>query len=454
MSDVIAAIATAATPAGIGVIRLSGDTVFEVGERIFRAKSKKRISDAAGYTALYGWVYDDQGDIDECIALIFKAPRSYTGENVIELSCHGGLYVLQRALRAAISAGARPAEPGEFTKRAFINGKIDLTRAEAVMDLINANNRLAAKTALASSEGALFRRMQKIKHDLTVAAAGLSAYVDYPDDDIPEVEPKSLDNVLANAQSQLSDLLDNFESGRIMREGIDTVIVGTPNVGKSTLMNLLAGCERSIVTPIPGTTRDIVEETIRLGDVVLRLADTAGQRITADDVENIGVQRARERMDRASLVLIVFDGSQALTEDDLKLAEVASKQTAIAVINKSDKPQIINDEYIRRLFKHVVIISAQKVKGIDDLKKALNEVTGLSVLSGDQLLLSTERQRDCARRCLENVDKARDALSAGITLDAVGVCIDSAISALLEMTGERVTETVVDEVFSRFCVGK
>ncbi len=454
MGDVIAAIATAATPAGIGLIRLSGNAVFEVGERIFRAKSNRRLSDLAGYNALYGWVYDDQGDIDECIALIFKAPRSYTGENVIELSCHGGLYILQRALRAAISAGARPAEPGEFTKRAFINGKIDLTRAEAVMDLINANNRLAAKTALSSSEGALFKCMQKIKHDLTAAAAGLSAYVDYPDDDIPEVEPKFLDNVLANAQRQLSDLLDNFESGRIVREGIDTVIVGTPNVGKSTLMNLLAGCERSIVTPIAGTTRDIVEETIRLGDVVLRLADTAGQRITADDVENIGVQRARERMDRASLVLVVFDGSQPLTEDDLKLAVSASNQTAIAVINKSDKPQLINDEYIRRLFKHVVIVSAQKGKGLDSLIDALNEVTGLSGLSGEQLLLSTERQRDCARRCLESVNEARDAILAGITLDAVGVSIDSAISALLEMTGERVTETVVDEVFSRFCVGK
>ncbi|HPU58556.1 MAG TPA: tRNA uridine-5-carboxymethylaminomethyl(34) synthesis GTPase MnmE, partial [Candidatus Avimonas sp.] len=313
MSKVIAAISTAMAPAGLGVIRLSGDNAIEVASRIFRPASKsRRLTDLPGYSALYGWTFDAEGDIDECVALVFRAPHSYTGENVVELSCHGGLYLLQRTLRAAFAAGAVPAEPGEFTKRAFVNGKVDLTGAEAVMDLISANGRLAAKTALAAREGAIYKKIRSVLDGLTYAAANLSAFVDYPDDDIPELEPEALDEMLKNAEAELKKLIDRFDAGKVVREGIDTVIVGRPNVGKSTLMNLLAGHERSIVTPIAGTTRDIVEETIRLGDVILRLADTAGLRSTDDQVEMIGVQRAKERLERAALVIAVFDGSEPL----------------------------------------------------------------------------------------------------------------------------------------------
>ncbi|NLN81593.1 MAG: tRNA uridine-5-carboxymethylaminomethyl(34) synthesis GTPase MnmE [Clostridiales bacterium] len=455
MSRVIAAISTAPAPAGIGMVRLSGDGAVEIASKIFRPRSKTRsLEKTPGYTALYGWVYDADGDIDECVALVFRAPHSYTGEDVVELTCHGGLYLLQRTLRAAIDAGARPAEPGEFTKRAFVNGNLDLTGAEAVMDIIAANGRMAAKTALAAREGALYRKMRGVLDELTTAAANLSAFVDYPDDDIPELQPAALKEILQNARLALGGLLKNYDAGRVVREGIDTVIVGRPNVGKSTLMNLLAGYERSIVTSVAGTTRDIVEDTIRLGDIVLRLADTAGQRETSDEVESIGVRRARERMERAELVLAVFDGAEQLNDDDMALAKAAAGQPSIAVINKADIGININEEYIQNLFKHTVIISAQKGEGLEQLEQAVREVTGVAALNESEPLLATERQRDCAKRCLECVNEAIEALDMGYTLDAVGVSIDGAIGALLELTGERATEAVVDKVFERFCVGK
>ena len=455
MSRVIAAISTAPAPAGIGMVRLSGDGAVEIASKIFRPRSKTRsLEKTPGYTALYGWVYDADGDIDECVALVFRAPHSYTGEDVVELTCHGGLYLLQRTLRAAIDAGARPAEPGEFTKRAFVNGNLDLTGAEAVMDIIAANGRMAAKTALAAREGALYRKMRGVLDELTTAAANLSAFVDYPDDDIPELQPAALKEILQNARLALGGLLKNYDAGRVVREGIDTVIVGRPNVGKSTLMNLLAGYERSIVTSVAGTTRDIVEDTIRLGDSVLRLADTAGQRETSDEVESIGVRRARERMERAELVLAVFDGAEQLNDDDMALAKAAAGQPSIAVINKADIGININEEYIQNLFKHTVIISAQKGEGLEQLEQAVREVTGVAALNESEPLLATERQRDCAKRCLECVNEAIEALDMGYTLDAVGVSIDGAIGALLELTGERATEAVVDKVFERFCVGK
>jgi tRNA modification GTPase len=455
MSRVIAAISTAPAPAGIGMVRLSGDGAVEIASKIFRPRSKTRsLEKTPGYTALYGWVYDADGDIDECVALVFRAPHSYTGEDVVELTCHGGLYLLQRTLRAAIDAGARPAEPGEFTKRAFVNGNLDLTGAEAVMDIIAANGRMAAKTALAAREGALYRKMRGVLDELTTAAANLSAFVDYPDDDIPELQPAALKEILQNARLALGGLLKNYDAGRVVREGIDTVIVGRPNVGKSTLMNLLAGYERSIVTSVAGTTRDIVEDTIRLGDIVLRLADTAGQREISDEVESIGVRRARERMERAELVLAVFDGAEQLNDDDMALAKAAAGQLSIAVINKADIGININEKYIQNLFKHTVIISAQKGEGLEQLEQAVREVTGVAALNESEPLLATERQRDCAKRCLECVNEAIEALDMGYTLDAVGVSIDGAIGALLELTGERATEAVVDKVFERFCVGK
>lgn len=455
LSNVIAAISTPPAPAGLGVIRISGKEAIDVAARVFRPAAKAAaLKETPGYTALYGHVFDKDGDIDECVALVFREPHSYTGENVVELSCHGGIYLLQRALRAVLDAGASPAEAGEFTKRAFLNGKMDLTKAESVMDLISANGKLAAKTALAAREGSLYRRLETVKQMLLAVSAHLSAFVDYPDDDIPELRPEELLKVLNQSEEILSRLLSTYDAGRIVREGIDTVIVGRPNVGKSTLMNLLTGCERSIVTPIAGTTRDVVEETIRLGDIVLRLADTAGLHMTEDEVESIGVKRAWARLKSAALILAVYDGSQPLTEDDRELAEYSSKQPSIAIMNKSDLGLKINEQYIKSIYKHTVIVSAQTGEGLDELEKAVGEIAGIEKLSPGEPILANERQRTCAKRCEECLTEAIGALKSGMTLDAVGVSIDGALSAILELTGERATEAVVNEVFARFCVGK
>ena len=448
MSQTIAAISTPPAPAGLGVIRLSGDEAVAVASRVFRpGRAGRDLAGLKGYTAAYGHVFDEEGDIDDCVALVFRAPHSYTGEDVVELSCHGGLYLLRRVLRAVLAAGARPAGAGEFTRRAFLNGKLDLTRAEAVMELIAADGRLSARTALAAREGNLYRRMETVKNELVGLSAHSSAYVDYPDEDIPALDEAALDGVLARAEESLSSLLATYDAGRVLREGVDTVIVGSPNVGKSTLMNWLAGCERSIVTPVAGTTRDVVEETVRLGDVVLRLSDTAGIRETNDAVESIGVQRARQRMEQAALVLAVFDGSRPLSEDDRALAEAAQGAAAIAIVSKAD------EETLER-FPRLVTLSAREGTGLEDLIREVAAVTGVERLDGAEPLLATERQRQCAQRCLEGVREARAALAGGMTLDAVSVSVDEAIAAVLELTGERATEAVVDEVFARFCVGK
>ena len=455
MSATIAAISTPAAPAGLGVIRLSGDEAIAIACRVFRAANPARALDKLdGYTAAYGHVFDADGDIDDCVALVFRAPHSYTGEDVVELSCHGGLYLLQRALRACLSAGAQPASAGEFTRRAFVGGKMDLTQAESVMDLIAADGRLAARTALAAREGATYRRLQSVKASLLAVAAQFGAFVDYPDEDIPELHTDTLADTLAEAIRAVSALLDTFDAGRVLREGIDTVIVGAPNVGKSTLMNCLAGCERSIVTDIAGTTRDIVEETVRLGDVTLRLADTAGIRDTDDRVETVGVALARRRLEQAALVLAVFDGSRALTDEDKALAAAITDAATIAIINKADCAECTDRAWLEAHFGRVVTLSAKNGDGIAALTEAVAQVTGVERLDAAEPTLATERQRDCAARCLTCLHEAADALAGGLTLDAVSVSLDGAIAAILDLTGERTTEAVVDEVFARFCVGK
>lgn len=455
MSKVIAAISTPVSSAGLGVIRVSGDGAISVAQRVFRPiSSTRQLTDLVGYQAAYGHVADAEGVIDECVALVFRAPHSYTGEDVVELSCHGGVYLLQRTLRALLEAGAEPAAAGEFTRRAFLNGKVDLTRAEAVMDLIGAEGRLAAKTALATREGAVFRRLSPVKEQLIALQAQIAAFVDYPDDDIPELEPSTLEKRLTEAIEVLETLLATYDAGQVLHHGVDTAIVGSPNVGKSTLMNCLAGCDRSIVTDIAGTTRDVVEETVRVGEICLRLSDTAGIRETEDTVEAIGVARSRERLERAALVLAVFDSSRPLSTDDRELIDTLPPQTTIAVLNKQDLPQKIDSELINGAFQHVVYMQADTGKGRDMLEAAILEVTGLNRLDEAEPILATERQRDCVRRAAAALQEAVEALRMGLSQDAVGVSVDGALAALLELTGERTTEAVVDGIFARFCVGK
>ncbi len=455
MSKVIAAISTPVSPAGLGVIRISGDGAVALAAQVFRSTSDKRTLTAlCGYQAVYGHVHDADGVIDECVATVFRAPHSYTGEDVVELSCHGGVYLLQRTLRALFAAGAVPAAAGEFTRRAFLNGKLDLTRAEAVMELIGAEGRLAAKTALATREGAVFQALQPIKQQLIDLQAQMAAFVDYPDDDIPELEPAALENGLCEARTVLRRLLETYDAGRVLRVGVDTVIVGSPNVGKSTLMNCLAGCDRSIVTAVAGTTRDVVEESVRVGEITLRLSDTAGIRETTDEVEAIGVERSRKRLESAALILAVFDSSRELSPDDRDLIAQLPKESTIAILNKQDLENKIDERYVSDKFQHIVHMQAATGEGKEAITRAIAEMTGVYRLDEAEPLLANERQRECVRRTLTALDEALDAIRAGLTQDAVAVSVDGALSALLELTGERATEAVVDGIFARFCVGK
>ncbi len=451
MSYAIAAIATPLAPAGLGVVRVSGDNAIAIADTMFRGG--KTLSSLDGYQAAYGHVFDADGDIDDCVALVFRAPHSYTGEDTVEFSCHGGTYILRRVLRAAIAAGARPAAGGDFTRRAFLNGKMDLSGAEAVMDLIAAEGKIAAKTALTAREGALYRKLDEVKTVLVGLSAQIAAFIDYPDDDVPPLPTDELVASLETAVVTLTALLATADAGRILTSGIDTAIVGAPNVGKSTLMNLLSGCERSIVTDIAGTTRDVVEETVLLGDVRLRLSDTAGLHDTEDTVERIGVQKARKKLEDAALVLAVFDNSRPFDEGDEELLASLAGKHAVLILNKTDLCDIVPASLAECAFP-LVSLCAKDGEGLNALTAAVAEVTGIAGLTGDEPMLANERQRIGAARCLDSVGTAIDALSSGLAEDAAAVCIDEALAAVLELTGERVSDTVVQEVFSRFCVGK
>ncbi len=450
----IAAISTAQGEGGVGVIRISGSDSAVIADRVFKNINSKKLVDMKGYTAAYGKIIYNNEELDEAVALVFKAPHSYTGEDVVELSCHGGVYITKQVLRAVLDAGAVPAEAGEFTKRAFLNGKIDLTEAEAVIDIITAKSRSAARSAMCVKDGALRKRISLVKDDLLSLTAHLSAWADYPEEDIADVDDEMILSTCDKAIAELDDLLSTYDIGQAVKEGIDTVIAGRPNVGKSTLMNLLSGSEKSIVTDIPGTTRDVVENTVVVGDVILRLSDTAGLRNTDDAVEKIGVDRAKKRLEQCGLLLAVFDNSQTLDEDDFKLLELSEEVPTIAIINKTDLDNKLEINNIKSKTDNIVYISAAKGEGREDIISAVEKIAGTENLNPSEGILSNERQRSNVSNALKSVKEAKAALETGLTYDAVTVSLEDAISELLEMTGERTSDEVIERVFHNFCVGK
>lgn len=453
-NNTIAAISTANGPGGIGVIRISGENAFNIGDKVFKSISGKKVCDMQGYTASYGSVYDEDDKIDEAVVTVFKAPHSYTGENVLEISCHGGMYITKQVLRVVIQNGATPAQAGEFTQRAFLNGKMDLSEAESVMDIISAKGKTEARAALACREGKISKEIFKINEILVNSAAHLSAWADYPEEDIPQVDNENLLNQLRKAKSLIEGLLKNYDAGMVLKKGVDTIIVGKPNVGKSTLMNQLTGYEKSIVTDIPGTTRDIIEETVVLGDVTLNLSDTAGLRDTDNIVEKIGVEKARKKIETAGLILAMFDATHNLNDEDVNLLKTISNLPAVAIINKTDVDTVIDVEFIKSYIKNVVFISAKNGDGVNQLVEIVEKVTGTADFDPSVATLATERQRDCAVRALDAINEGIYAVEAGFTLDATTVSIEDAIQSILEITGERASEVIVHNVFSRFCVGK
>ncbi len=453
----IAAIATAQAAAGLGVIRISGEDASAIADRVFSSVSGKSLQNAKGYTAFYGKVHHGETQLDDGVALVFRGPKSYTGEDVVELSCHGGLYILQRVLRAVFEAGAVPAEPGEFTKRAFLNGKMDLSEAEAVMSLISASGEEARSATLNALEGALSREIGECRDVLVKMAAALAAWVDYPYDETPELSDEEMCRTIEGVKNRLQVLLQGFDAGQAVLEGVDTVIVGRPNVGKSTLLNALSGRNRAIVTSVAGTTRDVLEETVRLGNITLRLADTAGIRADTDDeIEKIGVDRARERLDRASLIFMVLDAREALTEEDKELLSLCKSRKSVVIINKTDEEKLLSPEEVKAITgkDNIVLLSAKNRTGIDDLVRLTEEVVGTACFDASAPLLTTERQRGCVLQAVDCLTEALEGLALGITPDAVNVCVDCAVEKLCILTGEKATETVVNEVFKSFCVGK
>lgn len=451
----IAAISTGQAPGGIGVVRISGPQALKIGERVFHSAYGRSLEDLRGYTAALGEIRNAQGKkLDDCVALVFRGPKSYTGEDVVEFSCHGGLYLTRQVLSAVLEAGAKPAGPGEFTRRAFLNGKMDLAQSEAVMELIGAAGDQAAALARAAEDGALTKKILKITESLEDLAAHLTAWIDFPEEDVEEATVAQAEQVLRDCEFAVEKLLKGFEKGKIVREGLRTVIAGKPNVGKSTLMNLLVGGDRSIVTPYAGTTRDVIEERVLLAGVPLLLADTAGIRETEDPIEEFGVAASRKRLETAQLVLLVFDGSQELQSEDFELIAASRHVPVVGIVNKCDLENKIDLGFLKANFSHWVQISAGSGQGLEELERVLSDLLGTGELDFTDGELFTDRQYSAALLAMEAFREARDAIALGMPLDAVTVCVEDGLRALYELTGQKVSDEVVDRVFERFCVGK
>jgi tRNA modification GTPase len=454
MSKTIAAIASGNAPGGIGVIRISGDDAIKIAASVFSPMDGSSLLDLKGYRAKYGNIVFEGKKADNAVALVFRAPKSYTGENVAELSIHGGMLALQNTLQAVFDAGAVPAEAGEFTKRAFLNGKIDLTQAESIAEIISAQGQAQLKASFNALQGVLSNEINGVLEKLLDMSALMAAWVDYPDEEIPELEEAELENALVEASSRLKKLLDNYDSGQTITCGVDTVIAGRPNAGKSSLMNMLSKTEKSIVTHIEGTTRDIVEDSVRLGDIVLHLKDTAGLRSSEDFVESIGIEKAYKAIDDAQLVLAVFDVSQELSADDFDLIEKCKGKNCVAVINKTDLDTVMDVDIIEKAFENVVYISAKNNEGLEELTNEVKSVLGVANFDTNAPLLANLRQKQNCERAYKSICEALDGVRTGITYDAINVMIDSAADELLSLTGKKATTEVVNNIFSKFCVGK
>lgn len=453
MSHTIAAVSTGLTVSAIGIIRMTGDDCAQIADRVFTAGNGKALTDAPNRRLVLGQLRDKEGRvIDHCCAIYTRAPHTYTGEDTIEFHCHGSPAVLSAGLESLYLAGARPANRGEFTKRAFLNGKLDLTQAEAVIDLIEADTADAAANAAGQVGGVLQKKLMPVYEDLRDLCSHFFAVLDYPDEDIEDFGLSNYEAMLCADAKALQGILQTYGQGRILRNGVAATIVGRPNVGKSSLLNALAGYERVIVTEVAGTTRDTVEETVMLGSTRLRLIDTAGIRNTDDRIEAMGVERSKLAMENADLVLFVCDGSQNLTEDDMAIMELcAEHQNAIALINKSDVGAKVVPSDLP--FMHVFEISAQTGAGLDCLADAV-DVMFAGNMPCDGSILTNARQFDACRRAYEAIQKALQGLKSGQTPDLVLIDIEAAMEAMGEVTGATVREDITARIFERFCVGK
>lgn len=453
MNDTIAAISSAGGP--VGLIRVSGERAIEAVSAVFHAKNGGELRDAPTQKLVFGTLHGTDGKmIDCCYAVALHAPHTYTGEPMAELQCHGSSAVLTQALEALFQQGVRRAEAGEFTRRAFLNGKIGLSEAEAVHDLITARTAEAAQNAAAQVMGSVGSPIRQMRDELISLVAHFHAVVDFPDEDIDPVLFDDAAALLHRTTSRLYAMAESYERGRILREGVPCVILGRPNAGKSTLLNALLGRERAIVTDIPGTTRDLIEENVKVGQLLLRVTDTAGLRDTNDPIEQAGIDRAMAEASACSLILAVFDGSRPLGDEDMLVLARSTGHRAIAVINKDDLPRQIDEKLLKKHYLHIVPLSAKTGEGMKKLLALIPRLVGLGDGALDGALITNARQAAALARAAERCEAALYAATTGLTPDAVVMDAEGAIAALGEITGETVTEAVVTRIFSDFCVGK
>ncbi|MDD5730667.1 MAG: tRNA uridine-5-carboxymethylaminomethyl(34) synthesis GTPase MnmE [Candidatus Omnitrophica bacterium] len=458
LNDTIAAIATATGEAGIGIVRISGGNALSAADNIFLSKDNNKPSQAKGYTLHYGWIIDSRKNIiDEVLLSVMRAPKSFTREDVVEISCHGGLVSLRAVLDLALENGCRLAQPGEFTKRAFLNGRLDLSQAEAVLDIIRAKTDNSLKIGINQLSGILSAQINKIRAGLLEILAILEANIDFPDEQIDPAGLKDISGRLGSIDELLVSLLEGAKRGRVSREGIHTVICGKPNVGKSSLLNALLKQERSIVTPVAGTTRDTIEEIIDIKGIPVRIVDTAGIVEPADLVEKKAIRRSRQHMDLADLVLMVFDGSGKLSgEDHLIMRKLlAKKKEVIAIINKIDARQRIEKEKIEKNFSPVIGISAKKLKNINILEDAIaDSVFKGRVFASESVLVSNARHIQLLKKTHMFISGTKKSLASGLSAEFIAQDVKDALGCLDDMLGKRFSEDLLDRIFSEFCIGK
>lgn len=452
IQDTIAAIATPMGTGGIAVIRVSGEDSFLICDKIFKSHKGKKLTDAKTHTVLFGYIYDGDVLVDEVLCTVMKAPNSFTTENVVEISCHGGIFVTRRILDCVIKSGARLAAPGEFTKRAFLNGRLDMAQAEAVIDVINAASNQAASLALSQMQGGLSAKINELRDKITDIIAEIDAVSDFPEEDFEKITFEEIKERLQNGSDELEALIKTADRGKLVRDGIDTVIVGKPNVGKSSLLNAILLSERAIVTDTPGTTRDVIEESVSLGNVSLNIFDTAGIRETEDKIENLGIEKSKEYLKNAELVLFLVDAERGKSAEDEEIAELLEGKKVILVINKTDaedKKEISFD----RNFESVEI-SAKTGEGISELLKKIEDMFDLGeIAKSDTPIITKTAHKQALCRAKEFIDSAKSALGV-MPDDFISIDLRSAAESLGEITGIAVSEEVVDRIFSKFCLGK
>lgn len=455
-TDTIAAIATGMTNSGIGIVRVSGNDAVAITDKVFRMKGKRSLCEMESHTVHYGYLYDGEEKIDEVMVLLMRAPRSYTREDTVEIDCHGGVYVVKRVLDTLIKYGARPAEPGEYTKRAFLNGRIDLSQAESVIDLISSQNEYARKSSLLQLSGQLSNEIKKIRGEILHEIAFIESALDDPEHVSLDGYGDKLTKIVDNHIDHVERLWKSSDNGRMLREGISTVIVGKPNVGKSSILNTLLGQERAIVTDIAGTTRDALEEQINLNGILLNIVDTAGIRETRDVVEQIGVDRAKHYLRNADLVIYVVDSSLPLDENDYEIMELLEERRVIILLNKSDLKQITTeDELKKHLDKKMIAVSAREKTGISDLEEAIGQMFfNGDVAYNDEVFITNTRHKYALQEALQALKLVRQSIDDGMEEDFYSIDLMHAYEELGKIIGEEIGEDLVNEIFSKFCMGK